>query len=372
MKYYLIAGERSGDLHASNLIKSLKNLDSKAEFRFLGGEQMQAANDGKGLYRHYHEISFMLITEVVKNIRTIFKNLDACIADINSFQPNVIILVDFSGFNMRVAAKAKKKGFKVFYYISPKLWAWNQKRAYKVKRLIDRMFVIMPFEEEFYKKFNYQVDYVGNPILDAIHDFIPSSNFRIKHQLDERPIIAILPGSRKQEVSNMLSQMMELPALYPQYQFVIAAVPNLDDNFYKTYRDSGILIVLNETYNLLSNAHAALVTSGTATLETALFDVPQVVCYKTNWITYQIVKQLVKVKYISLVNLIANKQVVKELIQNDFNKEKLIHEFELITNDGNPRKAILEGYDKLKITLGAPGASERTGKLIWQYLNNSN
>ncbi len=369
MKYYLIAGERSGDLHASNLIKSLRGIDSSAEFRFLGGEQMQAANQGLGLYRHYQEISYMLITEVLKNLKTIFKNLDECLIDINNYQPDVIILVDFSGFNMRIAAKAKKNGFKVFYYISPKLWAWNQNRAYKVKKFVDRMFVIMPFEKAFYKKFNYEVDYVGNPILDAISSYVPNVEFKVKHGLDERPIIAILPGSRKQEITNMLSQMMTLPSQYVHYQFVIAAVSNLSDDFYKIYRDKGAKIVVDETYDLLANAYAALVTSGTATLETALFNVPQVVCYKTNWVAYQLIKRLIKVRFISLVNLIAEDKIVTELIQHNFNSVQLMSEFELITNNSDARNQVLAGYKKLQLAMGEPGASRRTASLMWQYLN---
>jgi lipid-A-disaccharide synthase len=361
MKYYLIAGERSGDLHGSNLIKALKHEDPDAEFRFLGGEQMEEA--GGTMYRSYHEISFMLIGDVIKNIFTIFKNFKLCAADVASYKPDVLILIDFSGFNMKVAKRIKPLGIPIHYYISPKIWAWNQSRAYNIKKLIDKMYVIMPFEKAFYKKYNYDVEYVGNPILDAIAAFNPNENFIVKHKLGQKPIIAILPGSRKQEVENMLSMMMQLSPLYTEYQFVIAAVNNLEESFYTPYIEKGFKVITNETYDLLSHAHAALVTSGTATLETALFNVPQVVCYRTGFFTYQIAKLLVKIKFISLVNLIADKGIVTELIQGDFNLNNLKVELDKVIS-GPTRQIVLNEYAELQKMMGPAGASDRVAKLI--------
>ena len=362
MRYYLIAGERSGDLHGSNLIKSIRALDHDADIRFLGGDLMQAA--GGMLYRHYGEISFMLVADVIRNIGTILKNLKACAADIEAFRPDVLILIDFSGFNLRIAKKIKPLGIPIHYYISPKVWAWNQSRAYKIKELIDQMYVIMPFEKKFYKKYDYDVEYVGNPILDAIEQFVPDTHFLSKHNLGTRPIIAVLPGSRKQELRNMLAQMMQLAPRYPQFQFVIAAVGNLPQDFYIPYTSAGITVVIDDTYNLLSHAYAALVTSGTATLETALFRVPQVVCYKTGTFTYHIVKAILKIEYISLVNLVADKEIVKELIQSEFNTTRLIQEFDKIVTEPS-RNEILKSYDELWQIMGESGASDRVAKKVY-------
>lgn len=367
MKYYLIAGERSGDLHGSNLIKSILKKDPEAQIRFLGGEQMQKS--GGILYRHYAEISYMLIKDVVMNLFTILNNLKLCVADIAAFKPDVIILIDFSGFNLRIAKKVKKLGIPIHYYISPKIWAWNQSRAYRIKGLIDKMYVIMPFEKAFYKKYEYDVEYVGNPILDAIDAFKKDENFTTHHGLEAKPIIAVLPGSRKQEISHMIQVMMLLASDYNNYQFVIAAVGNLPDIFYQQYRDSGFKVVTDDTYNLLSNAHAAMVTSGTATLETALFNVPQVVCYKTDTFTYNIVKMLVKIKYISLVNLIANKEIVKELIQDKLNITNLKNEFDKVIS-GPTRATILHEYSELRKIMGEVGASEKVADFVVSSLKN--
>ena len=370
MKYYLIAGERSGDLHASNLIKSLIKEDAQAEFRFLGGDMMQAA--GGVMYRHYQEISFMGFWEVFSNLGTISKNLKACKEDLIHYKPDVLILVDFSGFNLRVAAAAKKAGIKVYYYISPKIWAWNQGRAHKIKKLVDKMFVIIPFEKEFYKKFDFEVDYVGNPVFDAIHDYHPNPNFRSDNQLDDREIIAVLPGSRQQEVVQMLHYMINVVPVFRKYQFVVAAVSNLSEEYYEMFnRDKDLKMVYEQSYDILANAKAAIVTSGTATLETALFNVPQVVCYKTSAFTYFIAKALIKVKYISLVNLIVNKLVVKELIQDEFIPRNLVEELNKITENKEVIALQLQGYAELKAELGGVGASDRTAKLIVQYLKNS-
>lgn len=361
MKYYLIAGERSGDLHGSNLIKSIFQKDPDAQIRFLGGDLMQQA--GGNMYRHYQEMSYMLVTDVLKNLGTIFKNLRWCANDIKSFRPDVLILIDFSGFNLRVAKKIKPLGIPIHYYISPKIWAWNSSRAYKIKKLIDKMYVIMPFEKEFYKKYGYEVDYVGNPIMDAISEFRKDDNFLEKYELDTRPIIAILPGSRKQEIVNMLAKMMQLAPQYPQYQFVIAAVSNLPEEFYNPYAQAGYTVVKDNTYNLLSYAYAALVTSGTATLETALFKVPQIVCYKTDAFTYLLAKAVLNIKYISLVNLVADKELAKELIQDQFNIQNLRREFDQITNL-EKRKHILRNYDNLINLMGKSGASDNVAQLI--------
>ena len=368
MKYYLIAGERSGDMHAANLMAALKTKDADSKFRFLGGEFM--VEQGGEMYRNYQEISYMGFWEVFSNLGTISKNLKACKQDIINYQPDVLILVDFSGFNLRIAKFAKAAGIKVFYYISPKIWAWNQSRANKIKKLVDKMFVIIPFEKEFYKKFNYEVDYVGNPVLDAIHNFTPNQDFKQKHNLDERPIIAILPGSRKQEVEQMLHYMVNVVPLFRNYQFVVAAVSNLDSGYYEMFnRDKDLKIVVDASYDILNVSSAAVVTSGTATLETALFNVPQVVCYKTSSITYWIIKSLIKVRFISLVNLIVDKKVVTELIQDEFIPKNIVEELKKITENNEFINAQLNDYKHLKDLLGEVGASDRTATLIVQYLN---
>jgi lipid-A-disaccharide synthase len=369
MKYFIIAGERSGDLHASNLIKALKQEDKEAEILCWGGDYMKQA--GAKLLRHYSDISFMGFAEVLTNAGKIFKALKDCKADISNFKPDVIILVDFAGFNLRIAKFAKENNLKVFYYISPKVWAWNQSRAYKIKALVDRMFVIMPFDKEFYKRFDYEVDCVGNPLKDAISSFDQNPEFKKENNFDSKPIVAVLPGSRKQEVETMLQLMVSILEFFPDHRFVIAAVSNLPKGYYENFRKAGrVDIVYDQTYDLLSNAEAALVTSGTATLETALFEIPQVVCYKASTLTYMIVKMLIKVKYISLVNLIAGKEVVKELIQNDLNTLNIKSELEKILFDKTNRDLMLKEYKGLKILLGEKGASEKTAKLMVQYLRS--
>jgi lipid-A-disaccharide synthase len=369
MKYFIIAGERSGDLHASNLIKALKQEDSGADVLCWGGDYMREA--GGRLAKHYAEISFMGFAEVLTNAGKIFKALKDCKADISNFKPDVLILVDFAGFNLRIAKFAKENNLKVFYYISPKVWAWNQSRAYKIKALVDRMFVIMPFEKEFYKRFDYEVDYVGNPLNDAISAYVLNAEFKKENNFDSKPIIAVLPGSRKQEVETMLQLMVSILEFFPDHRFVIAAVSNLPKTYYENFRKAGrVDIVYDLTYDLLSNSEAALVTSGTATLETALFEIPQVVCYKASAVTYLIVKMLIKVKYISLVNLIAGKEVVKELIQKDLNTLNIKKELEKIIFDKANRNSMLKEYNDLKVLLGEKGASAKTAKLMVQYLKS--
>ena len=368
MKYYIICGERSGDLHASNLIKSIKKEDPSAQFRGIGGEYCQSA--GADIFFHYEEISFMGIMTVVKNIPTIKKAMKRTQQDILEYKPDVVLLVDFSGYNLRIARFVKEHGLKVFYYISPKIWAWNTKRAYKIKALVDRMFVIMPFEKEFYKRYDYEVDYVGNPVYDSVSTFIPDIHFRRSKGLNEKPIIAILPGSRKQEVKNMLGYMAQVIPSFKDYQFVIAGVTNLPKSYYQVFEEKGIKVLYDDTYDLLSNSAAAIVTSGTATLETAMFEVPQVVCYKTGALSYAIGKPLLKVKFISLVNLIAGREVVKELLQGLFTPANIIAELNNILNDSAYRADMLGGYKEVKNILGSPGTSGKAAKLMVGYLKS--
>ena len=296
MKYYLIAGEASGDLQASYLIKELKIADSNAEIRCWGGELME--KQGATLVKHYKELAFMGIEQVLLNIRTIFKNMSFCKKDILTYNPDVLILVDYPGFNMKIAKWANANGIKVYYYISPKIWAWNQKRVHKIKRIIDKMFVILPFEKDFYKKFNYDVDFVGHPLLDLItdRDKKSSEDFRKQHQLSNKPIISILPGSRSQEISIILPIMLTVVDYFPAYQFIIAGAPSQQLSFYKKFNIKNIPIIENETYDLLEHSYAALVASGTANLETALFKIPQVLCWKTSWLFFNVGKMLLKVK----------------------------------------------------------------------------
>ena len=369
MKYYIIAGEASGDLHASNLMKALKKTDANATFRFWGGNLMQ--NVGGTLVKHYKDLAFMGFFEVVMNLRTIAKNLTFCKTDIQKFQPDCLIFIDYPGFNMRIAKWAKIEGFKTHYYISPQIWAWKENRISAIKRDIDKMYVILPFEKAFYEdKHNMPVEFVGHPLVDAIADRKPVDEiaFRKTHQLSNKPIIALLPGSRKQEINKMLSVMLSVVKSFPDYQFVIAGAPSQDPEFYRSLiKKENIYFVENCTYDLLSVSHAAMVTSGTATLETALFKVPEVVCYKTSWISYQIGKRLVKLKFISLVNLILDKEVVTELIQETFNTKRLTKELSSIL-EGPVREAQFEAYHELETKLGGAGASRNVAELIYNSL----
>lgn len=364
MKYYIIAGEASGDLHASNLMKEIYKKDTSAEIHFWGGDLMQKA--GGTLIKHYKELSFMGFIEVVMNISTIFKNITFCKKNITAYNPNVIIFIDYSGFNLRIAKWAKQQGFKTNYYISPQVWASRAGRVKKIKRDIDKMFVILPFEKEFYKKYDYDVTFVGHPLIDAIADRKPidENEFRKKYQLNNKPIIALLPGSRKQEITKMLSIMLKIVDKFTDYQFVIAGAPSQDFEFYKQFiQNQSIAFISNKTYDLLSVSYAALVTSGTATLETALFKVPQIVCYKGSNISYQIAKRIITIKFISLVNLILDKESVTELIQNDFNVNRLEKELQSIL-ETKKRTEIFDSYFDLETKLGGKGASEKAAKLI--------
>ena len=366
MKYYIIAGEASGDLHGSNLIKAIMAQDGDAQIRCWGGDLMQHA--GGTLVKHYKELAFMGFLEVLMNLNAIFKNIKFCKQDIAAFQPDAIIFIDYSGFNLRIAKWAKEHNFLTNYYISPQIWASREGRIEKIKATVDHMYVILPFEKEFYeKKHNFPVNFVGHPLLDAIANrpILNESEFRAQNSLDlEKPIIALLPGSRKQEVQKMLSVMLSLTSEFADYEFVIAGAPSLDKDFYASFlKDSNVKFIQNKTYDLLTVSKAALVTSGTATLETALFKVPQVVCYKANWISYQIAKRIITLEYISLVNLIMQKEVVKELIQDDLTKQNLKKELSLILN-GEARAKQLSSYNELIKKLGGAGASSNAASLI--------
>ena len=371
MKFYIIAGEASGDLHASNLMRELKQLDSSAQFRCWGGDMMK--EQGAELVKHYKELAFMGFTEVVMNLRTILKNIEFCKKDILNFKPDVLILVDYPGFNLRIAEFAKKNGLKVFYYISPQIWAWKQSRVHHIKKYVDRMFAILPFEKDFYKKFDYEIDFVGHPLLDALEQRQKTKDsfqeFIRKNNLNEKPILAILPGSRKQEIEKMLPVMAEISSDFPDYQFVCAGISMHDKNFYSELMGKNdVKILFGKTYDLLEQSTAALVTSGTATLETALFEIPEVVCYKGGAISFQIAKRIVNVEYISLVNLIMKKEVVKELIQNEFNKKNLKVELNKLLKDKIYRDKMIGELEELKKKLGGFGASKKTAELMMKYL----
>ncbi|WP_196890717.1 lipid-A-disaccharide synthase [Aureivirga marina] len=366
MKYYIIAGEASGDLHGSNLMKSILKNDPEAEFRIWGGDLMQSV--GGTLVKHYRDLAFMGFIEVLMNLRTILKNIKFCKTDILEYKPDTIIFIDYPGFNMRIAEFAKNHGIRTDYYISPQIWAWKEGRIKKIKRDVDQMYVILPFEKDFYeKKHNFPVQFVGHPLIDAIADRkqVDDKTFREENNLDlEKPIIALLPGSRKQEITNMLEVMLSVTEKFTDYEFVIAGAPSQDFSFYKQFiSKDNVKFISNKTYDLLSLSYAALVTSGTATLETALFKVPEIVCYKTSNISYQIAKRLINLKFISLVNLIMDKEIVVELIQGEFNTKRLTSELEKILTT-EKREEIFENYYDLEEKLGGKGASENTAKLI--------
>ena len=367
MKYYIIAGEASGDLHGSNLMKEMQKTDADADFRFWGGELMQAV--GGTLVKHYKSLAFMGFLEVILNLRTIFKNIDFCKKDILAFAPDAIIFIDYPGFNMRIAKWAKQRNIQTHYYISPQIWAWKENRITDIKRDFDHLYVILPFEKEFYEvKHNFPVHFVGHPLIDAIGQGTYKSNldFRTENKLSDKPIIAILPGSRKQEITKMLHSMLSVCDDFLDYQFVIAGAPSQDYALYEPFLNyKNVAFISNKTYDLLANSTAALVTSGTATLETALFKVPEVVCYKGSWASYQIAKRIITLKYISLVNLIMDKEVVAELIQNQCNKYKIKTELQKILDPDN-RLKMLDDYNILESKLGGKGASAKTAALIFK------
>lgn len=372
MKYYIIAGEASGDLHGSNLIKKIKEKDNHATIRAWGGDLMEEA--GATIVKHYRDLAFMGFLEVLLNLGTILRNIKTCKKDILDFKPDILVFIDYPGFNMRIARWAKTKGIPTHYYIAPQVWAWKENRVNAIKRDIDSMSVILPFEKDFFEnKHSYPVHFVGHPLLDAVDSFDSGSEieFKTANQLDpKKPIIALLPGSRKQEIKKLLSIMLQMVNRYKEYQFVIAGAPGQDRTFYKPFLDtnSNVFWVYNKTYSLLSFSYAALVTSGTATLETALFDVPQVVCYKGNAVSFQIAKRIVKLNYISLVNLVMDREVVTELIQSDCEAERVAKELEAILHS-NKRQEILDNYQLLKTRLGGKGASERVATEIIKQIS---
>lgn len=363
MKYYLIAGEASGDLHASNLMKEIKLRDQEAVFRAWGGDLMK--NEGAQIVKHIRELAFMGFTEVLLNLPTILKNLRYCKQDILDFQPDVLILVDYPGFNLRIAKFAHQKGLRVCYYISPQIWAWKRSRVHTIKRVVDKMLVILPFEKDFYKQYNVDVEFVGHPLLDAIAPIQAPKDFRHDNKLGNKPIVALLPGSRKQEISRILPVMLSAADNYPEWEFVLAAAPAIETDFYeKLIHGRNVKVVHNQTYNLLLNSTAALVTSGTATLETALLNVPQVVCYRGSPFSYQIAKRLIKVKYISLVNLIMDQRIVKELIQHELTEAEICKQLELLINQPDHRGKLLDQYSLLRQKLGGTGASAKAAGII--------
>jgi len=365
MRYYIIAGEASGDLHGSNLVREIRELSPVSEFRGWGGDLMQSA--GVTLVKHFRDLAFMGFIEVVKNLPTILRNLSFCKQDVSTYQPDVLILIDYPGFNLRIAEWAHNKGIKIIYYISPQVWAWKESRVKKIRKHVDRMLVILPFEKSFYEKWQYDATYVGHPLVDVIERYQDTGDTR---PLSDRPIIALLPGSRKQEILVKLPVMLAVSKRFPEYQFIVAQAPGQEDAFY-----SGLLSgyknvsgITNQTYRLLSQAKAALVTSGTATLETALFGVPEVVCYKGSNISYQIAKRLIKIKYISLVNLIMDKLVVKELIQDEMNEKNLSAELRLLLNDADRRRQLSADYAALRNLLRQGGdASRNAARIVVEF-----
>ena len=375
MKYYIIAGEASGDLHGSLLIRELKKLDQQADIRCWGGDKMQS--EGAELVKHYRDLAFMGFSEVLKNLRTIFRNLAFCKKDILKYKPDLLVLVDYPGFNLRIAKWAKQQGLRVVYYISPQVWAWKESRVKMMKACIDKMIVILPFEKKYFEeKWNWKVDYVGHPLVDIIGEWkkqTPTKEIsdNTGQSLTAKPIIAILPGSRKQEILKKLPLMLEVSHSFPTYQFIVAKAPGLEENFYdellKPYRN--VSWVGDKTYELLSQAKAAIVTSGTATLETALFDVPEVVCYKSSWLTYQIGKRVIRVKYISLVNLIMDKPVVKELIQDKLTAYHIRLELEKLLHDEPRIRQVKQDYADLRKLLGEGGnAPAKAARIIRDFL----
>ncbi len=367
MKYYIIAGEASGDLHGSNLVKQLYLLDNKADIRCWGGDLMKS--EGATIVKHYRDLAFMGFAEVLMNLRTILKNIDFCKKDITSFKPDVLILIDYPGFNIRIAEWAKKQGIKTVYYISPQIWAWKENRVHTLKKYVDKMLVILPFEKDFYSKWEYKVEYVGHPLAEVI------DNFKSRHPQPETPgkkIIALLPGSRKQEINVKLPVMLEVSKAFPEYEFVVAKAPGLEDTFYEPFLKhyKNVSAIAGKTYDVLNQATAALVTSGTATLEVALFGVPEVVCYKGNLISYQIAKWVIKVKYISLVNLIMNKPVVKELIQDEMTAENCIKELRDLLENDERKQQLQKNYANLKSLLSQSGnVSVNAAKIIYEFVH---
>jgi lipid-A-disaccharide synthase len=372
LKYYIIAGEASGDLHGSNLIKELKKLDRNYSFRCWGGDLMNEQTNN--LAKHHKDYSYMGFLEVFLNLYTIIKNISFCKSDILKYNPDIIIYIDFPGFNLRIAEWAKKNGFNNHYYISPQIWAWKESRIKLIKKVIDKMYVILPFEKKFYKeKHNFDVSFVGHPLMDEINKRNSEDTSKLSQKISKNKTILLLPGSRDQEIKKLLPIMLSVVSKFKDYKFIIGAAPSQKLSIYQDYiKDSNVEIIQNKTYELLKNCTAAIVTSGTATLESALFKVPQIVCYKSSWTTYLIGKILLKnLNYISLVNLIANKLIVKELIQNACSKKNLIKELNIIL-EKEERAKIISNYNELENSLGGRGASNKTAKIIYNYLVEEN
>ena len=374
MKYYIIAGELSGDLHASYLMKEIKRKDESAEFRFWGGDRMVAESHESNLVKHIKELAIMGFIEVVINLKTVLRNLALCKKDLLEWKPDALILVDYPGFNLRIAKFAKKNNIKNYYYISPQVWAWKKGRIKTIKKILEKLYVILPFEKEFYAKHSMEVEYKGNPLLDEINDYsinTDKSTFLQNNDLDEKPIIALLPGSRTQEIKKMLPIQLSLVDKYPEFNFVVAGVSTHSEEFYKTMigNKNNVKLIYNQTYSIINNAHCAVVTSGTATLETALFGIPEVVCYKANPITFIIAKYLAKIEYISLVNIILKQKAVTELLQEQWNEECLEKEFKQICFDDAYREEMKYLFNKLKSILGDSGASSAIAQSIIEDLN---
>ena len=373
MKYYLIAGEASGDLHGSNLMKGLKGLDTEAEFRYFGGDLMAA--EGGALVRHYRQTAVMGFVKVISNLGRISGNLKLCKQDILDYSPDAIVLIDYSGFNLRIAGWAKPAGFRVIYYISPKVWVWNSKRVKTIKKYVDRMYVILPFEVDFYRKHDYTVEYVGNPVLDSVDESTalpePREKFLSRNRLEDKPLVALLAGSRRQEIMHCLPEMLAVVKDFPRYRFVIAGAPGISPDIYSNYiGEEDVSIVFDQTYELLMQSEAAVVTSGTATLETALFGVPEAVVYKMGRLTYYIGKLIVKPVFFSLVNLIMDREVVKEILQYRLS-EKISAELHRILGDSDYRQKMLDDFKEMRLRLGKPGTHTRLAGRIVEYLTES-
>lgn len=374
MRYYIIAGESSGDMHGSGLMKALKDADPEAEFRIRGGDLMQA--EGGTLVQHISETSYMGFWEVIRNIGRVITSMRLCRKDLLEYMPDALILIDYPGFNLRMARFGHGLGIRVFYYISPKIWAWNQSRIKIIKKYVDHMLTIFPFEAGFYERFGYRVDYVGNPLVDAIdsRQFKEESfdAFNSRNRLSGKPLIAILPGSRIQEINKSLPLMLSVTDNYPGYQFVIAGAPSVSPEVYLKYTGNNVPLLYGQTYPILSHSEAAMVVSGTATLEAALLGTPIVVCYRGSYLSYLIARRLVKVEYISLVNLIMERKVVTELIQNEFNSVNLRLELDKLLAGGSTRKKMADDMKYLKEMLGGPGASVKAAEKVVGYLIEGN
>jgi lipid-A-disaccharide synthase len=370
-RVYIIAGEASGDLHGANLLKEILALNPSITVRAWGGDRMK--KEGATIEKHISELAFMGFIEVILNLRTILKNINFCKKDILEFKPDVLLLIDYPGFNLRIAQWAKKNGIKVHYYISPQVWAWKKSRVKIIKASVDKMYSILPFENDFYKQFDYETQYVGHPLLDEVENFnqvrLTKDEFLNKNKLSQVPIISILPGSRKQEIKVKLPIMLDAVKSLKNYQIVIAGAPNQTAKMYEEFERQGCKIIFGQTYDLLSNSEAAIVTSGTATLETAILNIPEVVCYKGSWISYFIARSLIKINYISLVNLIMDEQIVKELIQGECNPFKIREELDLLLNDKNYREAMLSNFEIMREKLGGQGASKKVAHSLLKTIS---